>query len=178
MRYRTYNNYNPKLTKLFYIIPLIVSIVFFIVGIATLYNRAVLEKRCTDMVRGEIVRNEVRSSTDSDGHTSTGYAPVYAYTYNGRAYEVVSSTSSNPPAFQPGDTTEIWVDHDEPTKIFVPEDNTSKVLGIVFTAVGGFLLAVSLTVMVMLALRKRQNGGSDTYDMRYNGDDMNSYYRY
>lgn len=70
-------------------------------------------------VSGEVVSYDSYYSSDSDGGGSTMYTPTFAYTFNGKEYTYVSSTSSSSPDFEVGELVEILVDPDDPQNILI-----------------------------------------------------------
>ncbi|MBR1764277.1 MAG: DUF3592 domain-containing protein [Ruminococcus sp.] len=147
---------DPKGQKIGLVVGLIVGLVFIVIGCVMFYSIGQSEKKCTERVDGIVAELKTRKTKKTRKKTSTTtYAPVYEYTYNGTKYRVESTTSSNPPAFQQGQQVEIMIDPDEPTHIYVPGDKTARTLCIVFTAIGGVFSALSALILVLTIRRER-----------------------
>ena len=128
--------------------------VFIISGIVMIKSYKHKQEVCTVKVEAVVIENKkvTHRSKTKNGHrrTTTTYAPVYSYTYNGTDYTQKSSVSANPPVFNVGDRVELYLNPSNPQEIFVPRDKTLYYLGLGFS-VGGFVIGV----LVMIALIKQ-----------------------
>lgn len=151
MRKTMYRTNNPKIVGIFFIL---FSILFIIVGIVVLMIPKIKAQKCTESVRAEVVENLLVESShrSSSGHrrTSMMYKPVFLFTYNGKDYRVESKTSSDPPAFQPGEIVELKINPDDPTDFYAPSDKTTSFIGIIFTAMGALFLIIGIVLRVVL----------------------------
>ncbi|MCM1269158.1 MAG: DUF3592 domain-containing protein [Ruminococcus flavefaciens] len=151
MRKTIYRTNDPKIVGIFFIL---FSIVFIIVGIVVLMIPKIKAQKCTESVRAEVVENLLVESShrSSSGHrrTSMMYKPVFLFTYNGKDYRVESKTSSDPPAFQPGEIVELKINPDDPTDFYAPSDKTTSFIGIIFTAMGALFLIIGIVLRVVL----------------------------
>lgn len=158
--YKTfYKTNNPKIVGIFFIL---FSILFIIVGIVVLMIPKIKAQKCTESVRAEVVENLLVESShrSSSGHrrTSMMYKPVFLFTYNGKDYRVESKTSSDPPAFQPGEIVELKINPDDPTDFYAPSDKTTSFIGIIFTAMGALFLIIGIVLRVVF--RKNEKSES------------------
>lgn len=93
-----------------------------------------------------------RTSTDSDGHRSTTYAPEVRFTTaEGRDITFVSATSSSPPDHQVGDAVEVLYRPQDPAGARIHDwfslwglPTILGGMGTVFTVVGGGLAVATL----------------------------------
>lgn len=158
--YKTfYKTNNPKIVGIFFIL---FSILFIIVGIVVLMIPKIKAQKCTESVRAEVVENLLVESSHKSGsghrRTSTMYKPVFSFTYNGKDYLVESKTSSDPPAFQPGEIVELKINPDDPTDFYAPSDKTTSFIGIIFTAMGALFLIIGIVLRVVF--RKNEKSES------------------
>lgn len=125
-----------------------IGLIFFVVGIGIGIHDRNMKKRCSEKVTAVITENrEVLSK--SDNHISRTYSPVFRYTYNGTEYTQNTGYSSNPPVFEVGDNTEIFVDPSDPNKIYVPKLKVAKLLTVIFTLLGGAFLIVGVILLII-----------------------------
>lgn len=159
MRETMYRTNNPKIVGIFFIL---FSILFIIVGIVVLMIPKIKAQKCTESVRAEVVENlPVESSHRSNSgrhRTSVMYKPVFSFTYNGKDYLVESKTSSDPPAFQPGEIVELKINPDDPTDFYAPSNKTTSFIGIIFTAMGALFLIIGIVLRVVF--RKNEKSES------------------
>ncbi|MDE6035711.1 MAG: DUF3592 domain-containing protein [Ruminococcus sp.] len=126
---------NPKIIGVIFVL---CAVVFIIVGIIAHYDIKIREKRCTESVTAEVVENiEVKSA----------YKPVFDFEYKGKSYRVESSVSRSPALFEVGEKTEIKVNPSAPEEIYVPADNTVKLIGIIFATVGAVFLIAGILLI-------------------------------
>ena len=98
------------------------------------------EQRATP-AKGKVIDFTTHESSDDDGGSTTMFAPVFEYEYNGQTYQHTSSTSSSSPEYDVGEEVEVLVDPQNPYEVLV---NTfwekwflSVVLGIMGTMFTG-----------------------------------------
>jgi hypothetical protein len=95
-------------------------------------------------------------SSDSDGTT---YAPVYQFkTRSGRVFEVQSNNYSNPPAYTLGQRVTVLYLPESPTQAQIKGEGW--LLMVIFGAVGGLDLFLTLIFMIV-TLFKNLQGGED-----------------
>ena len=144
-------NRNAKAPIFFAMLIPLFGLVFLIVGAVVTGKMAANKKVCTFETTAAVIDLERRESTDDDGDTVINYAPVYSYEYEGKSYTYVSDVASRPPKFEKGQVVKLMLDPYEPETVYIPDDNTGWVLGIVFMAIGGLVaLAGFIVVLVMI----------------------------
>lgn len=112
---------------------------------------------CTEPVTAKVVKMEKRVTRDTTGKhrgTSTTYAPVFEYEYDGKQYTYTSSVATNPPGFSAGEQVTIWVNPDSPNKIYYKPGTSSVLLSIVFRILGGI---AAIGGLALLIVRKAKN---------------------
>ena len=138
---------NPKIIGVIFVL---CAVVFIIVGIIAHYDIKIREKRCTESVTAEVVENIAVKSRTKSKHgyrTSTTYKPVFDFEYGGTSYRVESSVSRSPALFEVGEKTEIKINPIAPEEIYVPADNTVKLIGIIFATVGAVFLIAGILLI-------------------------------
>lgn len=108
---------------------------FILLGILILFKHFYLKKICTELSIGQVVDIITSHNTDSDGNTHTTLYPVFEYTVDGETYTKKSSYGSNTCKFDLGESVDIYYNPKNPKQYFVPNDNTSLALGIIFIVV-------------------------------------------
>ncbi|MBR1393671.1 MAG: DUF3592 domain-containing protein [Ruminococcus sp.] len=144
------------------LIPLF-GLVFLIVGAVFTGQMAARKKVCTFETIATVIDLERRESTDDDGDTVINYAPVYSYEYEGKSYTYVSDIASRPPKFEKGQVVKLLLDPYEPKTVYVPEDNSGWVMGIVFMAIGG-VTAIAGFIVVLIMIRQSRKTTPLMYD--------------
>lgn len=170
MRITLYRTNNPKIIGTFFIC---FSVLFILIGMFVLFLPQMKSKKCTETVRAEVVENlSVKSRHKSvRGHHRTNiiYKPVFSFTYNGKDYCVESKTSSNPPAFQPGEIVELKINPNNPTDFYAPSDKTTSFIGIIFTAMGALFMIVG--ILLLIYSKKSEKKGTEFNDIKEFGDE-------
>ena len=133
---------------------------FFILAIGSLTFIDFTERSgCTEGVSA-VVTDFISSTTeidldDSGSHkTSTGYAPVFEYTYKGVDYSNSNYIYSPKPSFEIGQKTELLVDPDNPDSIYAPEDNSIKRNRFSFFALWLVYILVVVIILPEILFRK------------------------
>lgn len=127
-----------------------IGLIFFVVGIGIGIHDRNMKKRCSEEATAVVIENK---TSFSDGDSSPTYSPVFRYTFNGTEYTQDTGYSSDPPVFEVGDKTEIFVDPSDPHKIYVPKLKIAKLLTVIFTLIGGALLIVGV-ILYIISRRK------------------------
>ncbi len=158
MKKAVYKTQNPKIIGILFTL---FAIIFIIVGIVVLMLPKIKANKCTESVRAKVVENlpEVSHHRSGSGHhrESVLYKPVFNFTYNGREYSVESKTSSNPPAFQPGEIVELKINPDDPTDFYAPSDKTINFLGIIFAGMGVVFLIPGILLNVLFKKKEEDS---------------------
>jgi len=141
-----------------YLIIALFFAIFIVVGIFLVKSYNHKKEICTVKAEATVIENRKIKTTRRSGKnhrkkTSTGYAPVYSYKYEGTEYTLKSSTSTNPPLFDVGETVEIYINPDNPKEIFVPRDKTEYIVGMIFS-IGGTVIGI----IVFIVLLKQSKG--------------------
>ncbi|MDE7229724.1 MAG: DUF3592 domain-containing protein [Oscillospiraceae bacterium] len=140
------------------IVLIVFGAVFFLIGMSML--RAYGDKgSCTEQVSARVVKMiEHKSGGTSIKHnkTSTTYAPVFEYEYEGKKYTYTSTVASNPPEFSTGQRVTIWVDPNAPNKIYYEPGGTSVLLSIVFRIVGGAAAVGGVAMLIVSMVKSRR----------------------
>ncbi|MBQ9036481.1 MAG: DUF3592 domain-containing protein [Erysipelotrichaceae bacterium] len=88
------------------------------------------------------------AKTDSNG--STSYYPVYTYTYAGKEYTTVSSTTDSTIRKRIGDEVEIFLNPDDPEDSYIADyQKTIQLLQRVFQVIGIILLAAGAATLFL-----------------------------
>ncbi len=132
----------------------VLGIVFSVIGGAVLYSSKQSEKNCTFETKGTVVELVEKRSRNKHG-TSTTYAPVFEYEYNGKVYKYESKLATSPKPFEVGDKVTVMVDPDDPKEIYVPEYKTVRIFSYVFLGVGGGLFIAGI-ILLFVFLKKRR----------------------
>lgn len=114
---------------------------FFILAIGALTLIDLTERSgCTERVSAvvtDFISNTTKTHFNDYGShkTSTGYAPVFEYTYKGVDYSNSNYNYNPKPVFEIGQKTEILIDPDNPDSIYAPEDNSVNKLRLIFLVI-------------------------------------------
>lgn len=114
---------------------------------------------CTEQVTVKVVKMEKHTSHNTAGKrhgTSTTYAPVFEYEYEGEKYTYTSTIASNPPEFSTGERVTIRVDPNAPNKTYYEPGGTSVLLSIVFRIVGGAIAAGGVAMLIVSIVKSRR----------------------
>jgi hypothetical protein len=113
------------------------------------------------LVPGTITGLAQDESVDTDGFQSLTYCPYVEYTtLEGETLEVLLSECANPPAYEVGDTVEVYYDPSQPRSVQLKGGVRQWVGNIsagVFGGLGGCLSVLGLALIVVagvLALRR------------------------
>lgn len=157
MRITFYRTNNPKIVGITFIL---FSVIFLIIGTCVSIAPKVKSKRCTGLVKADVIENIQSESRRKSGNgrrrDSTLYAPVFQFDYNGKKYTVKSSTSSDPPAYEVGDVVKLKINPDDPTDFYAPSDKTLNMIGIIFLIIGAFQLSFG-AASVILSRKKNKD---------------------
>lgn len=112
------------------------------------------EKRCTQQVKAEVVRNvsETRTETDDEGSSSTYtvYAPVYSFVVSDDIpHEITGGFERKKPKYNVGDKVELYINPDDLTEYWEEGSNKWGIPAILFS-----LLLPAIDIVVILFFRK------------------------
>ena len=119
--------------------------------------------QCTEKLTAIVCENRPRKSSDSGSVT---YQPIFEYTYEGHKYITGSNTSSSPPAFSEGEEVELYIDPDDPTKIYVPNDRTTLVICLIFGGIGGLSMLITVIAFIII-VKNRNKPDEELVEMKY-----------
>jgi len=166
--YETYDGSTPnkKNIRADIIIMLFIMLfcsVFVIVALTLYLGDKKRENRCTEKLTAVVCENRPRKSSD-DG--SVTYQAVFEYVYNDHKYITGSNTSSSPAEFSVGEEVELYIDPDDPTKIYVPSEKTSFVLCCLFGGIGGAGMLIS-GIILLVTIKNRNKPEEELVEMEY-----------
>ena len=150
---------------------LLVSMLFMGIGLMANHDMNKDKKVCTERVMGIVcaLDEDRRVDYDSDGDRteSVTYAPVFAYSYNGRDYKITGSTYSSSPDYNEGVQVEIYVDPNDPKRIYVPSYSEQKNVHLAFIIGGGafslcFLLVLGISIFKLFKSKKAQTSEGES----------------
>ncbi len=116
-------------------------------GTVVLVGQFGSKARCTVEVQSVVSEMKEHVSHDK-GHSSYTYSPVFFYEYNGQKYKRQSSVASDPPEYSEGQQVTLKINPDDPTEIYVPDENTGWVLGFVFAGAGAAIFIGGAAVLI------------------------------
>ena len=129
--------YKSFMDGLIYVI--LFGLVFYGIGAGLTYRQQSMERQGIE-VQGEVV--SFVQSCDDDGCT---YAPVVRFqTKNGQSVSYESTYSSSPPAYDVGESVQVFYSPENPEKAAIKGEG--RVLRIIFTIVGGLIIVFGLSV--------------------------------
>ncbi|MGW4966254.1 DUF3592 domain-containing protein [Nonomuraea sp. NPDC004186] len=144
----------------------LIGLVLLCVGIAIAASTAgfLTSAERTD---GTVVELTARTSTtrSSDGHTrrATYWYPTVEFTVGGRRYAFQSSTGSNPPSHQKGESVPVAYDPDDPSDARIASFSSAFLaplivggLGVVFTPIGTVLFVKGRRIARLRAWLREQ----------------------
>lgn len=123
---------------------------------------------CTESVSAVVVDNQSKTYTSknrtlrkgrfrtSGTKSSTGYAPVFEYTYNGVEYSSSNNHYDTKPVFEIGQETEILIDPDDPASLYALEDDSLKKLRSAFFVIWIAYIIVVIVILPEIVFRKRE----------------------
>ena len=125
---------------------LFVGGLFLVIGIVLLNSGKRKRKRCTATVMGRVV-----DIVPSMGSSGTLWSPVFSYEVGGLTYVETTPYSTSRIGYAIGEPIEIRYDPLDPHEFLIVRQRASRVLAIVFTAGGGFLLAIGIAWVALFA---------------------------
>jgi len=115
------------------------GLVFYSIGFGLRHKQRSLERQGIQ-AQGEVV--SFVQSCDDDGCT---YAPVVRFkTQDGRSISYESDFSSSPPAYDLGESVQVFYSPDNPEKAAIKGEG--RVLRVIFMIVGGVIIVFGLSV--------------------------------
>ncbi len=140
------------------IVLIVLGAAFFFLGMSLL--KAYGDKgSCTEQVSARVVKMiEHKSGGTSVKHnkTSTTYAPVFEYEYEGKQYTYTSTVASNPPEFTKGQLVMIRVDPNAPNNIYFEPSGSSVLMSVVLRIVGGAAAVGGVAMLIVSIVKSRK----------------------
>ena len=144
----------------FYLLFLIPGSIFFVMGIIFLFiiRKVTKPEKHWPITTGTIIQKEKNMTVSIGNFLNKGKllssgpdsAPTFQYEVNGIEYEKTSEIRQDP-GFAIGSTVEILYDPDDPQQAvinsFIQKGTIFKVLGKLFTTMGGILLLITLYII-------------------------------
>jgi hypothetical protein len=123
----------------------LIGLVLLCVGIALAASTANFLASAT-RTGGTVVALTEQTSSDRNGGSSTSWYPTVEFTVAGRRYSFQSSTGSNPPSYEKGESVPVAYDADDPSNARIASFWSAYLapmivggLGVVFTPIGSVL---------------------------------------
>lgn len=130
-----------------------------LVGLLGLISQLSNKIRCTELVQGKVatVKTIESITNDEDGGTRITESdyPVFSYNFNGCDYSYTASMSNS--SLKSGHKLDVYVDPDDPTRVFIPEYKTVWRTDMILFFIGT-AMAVGMTIHI-----KRVNDGARNY---------------
>lgn len=147
---------------------ILAGLAFVFVGAFGIFSRVRDKMVCTEKTEGIVLDFDSRHSDSDDPSSSLVYAPIFTYTYDGYQYTYRgSSYSDSKGKLSRGKEVMVWIDPDDPTRVYIPEYAVEKWNSVLFIIVG---LALSGGFLGYVLYKRREfNRGVD----RLVGDDTN-----
>lgn len=152
---------------IFFLPFLLISLLIMGIGAMTYLDMNKDKKVCTERVTGIVcaIDEDRRMTHDSDGDRteSVTYAPVFAYSYNGRDYKITGNAYSSSPDYDEGAQVEIYVDPDDPERIYVPSYTEQKNTSLAFIFGGGIFFLFCLLILGVAIFQLFRSDKTQTY---------------
>lgn len=136
-------------------IPFLAGLAFTGAGVGMIIVPRVIYKKRKEQysvpVDAKIIRKDLRTIHDSDGHRSSCYYLSYEYYYNGKAYKYQSNIGRSPERREPGEYSRLWLDPANPGKVWEGDsfaDAILTILGVAFLGAGCFVIAMALGISI------------------------------
>ena len=111
------------------------------IGIAIGKSTEKTKAQCTVSVEADVINYKY----NSDGLST----PIYSYIYEGVNYQYSANSYSNHPPYSVGEKADIMIDPDSPQKAFVPSDNTTAFISILFKIIGFSFAGIGVIVILV-----------------------------
>jgi len=115
------------------------GLVFYGVGAGLTYRQHTMERQGIQ-VQGEVV--SLVQNCDDDG---CAYAPLVRFkTQEGQSVSYESSFSSSPPAYELGESVQVFYSPENPEKAVI--EGEGRVLRLIFTIIGGLIIIFGMSL--------------------------------
>lgn len=102
-----------------------------LMSLGAIAANAAHKARCTEKIEAVVI-----GYVTSKGDSGETYAPLFSYSYGGTEYRSAGNVYTNPPSHEKGETAKIFIDPDNPHKIYVPSGKLTYIMVAVFMGVG------------------------------------------
>lgn len=108
-------------------------------------------RRCTVMVRAEVIANQkIYDDVEQNGYGSKYYKPVYTYVLNGTRYSALGRFSHARPVADVGRGVDILVDPGNPKSIYEPRhERVVNAIAVLFLLAGIAMDAMTVGFIAM-----------------------------
>lgn len=118
-------------------LPVLIGIVFTIVGIVMLRKVKEKERKCTYKINGKVIEVNKRIIRNSDSACyNYGWFPVFEYNIGEKKYRKESIYWTSSPKYEIGQTVEIYCNPEDYNEYYIRGENIGKNLGLIFSIVG------------------------------------------
>ena len=125
----------------------LVGAVFLCVGIGL--RRSFLKKEERQRARASGTVEEIVRRRSGD---SSSFYPIVSFDYDGRKVSLESNSGGGRKKYYEGQNVEVLYDPEDPTCFRIEGDDTARVLGTVFTAIGLGCIAIGAIAAVLVNL--------------------------
>ncbi|MBR6069256.1 MAG: DUF3592 domain-containing protein [Ruminococcus sp.] len=116
---------------------ILAGLAFAFIGALGLFSQARDKMVCTERTEGVVLGFDSMHSDSDDPSSSLVYAPIFSYTYDGMTYtHRGSSYSDSKGKLSRGSEVTVYVDPDDPTRVYIPEYTVEKRNSVLFLIVG------------------------------------------
>lgn len=109
----------------------IILVICTLMSLGAIASNASHKAQCTEKVEAVVI-----GYVTSEGDSGETYAPLFSYSYGGTDFRSADNVYTNPPSHKKGETAQIFIDPDNPHKIYVPSGHLTYILVAVFMGVG------------------------------------------
>ena len=121
---------------------IIAGIIFIVIGVFILYRDNSLKKRCTEKTVAVVVGYVEKEEYDEDNYSRTNYYPVIQYNVDGRTIKSESNSGGSYEKYDTGSSIDILYNPNNIDEYIIVNDNTSKILAILFIIAGVLVTAI------------------------------------
>ena len=128
----------------------------FMIGLKMTSDAALKKKKCTVHTECEIVDISYEEFERREGKFDMVYVPIFRYSFKGVEYNIRSDNVYSTQSFEVGDKTEIYIDPDEPSNVYMPEySDEVSTSGWIMVIGAGVVVFALLAAFVMSRIFKR-----------------------
>lgn len=109
----------------------IILVICTLMSLGAIAKNAANKARCTEKVEAVVI-----GYVTSEGDSGETYAPLFSYSYGGTNFRSADNVYTNPPSYKKGETVQIFIDPDNPHRIYVSSEKVTYIMVAVFMGVG------------------------------------------